>query len=198
MKWASVLKSSFHDPRCCDEGQTETAWRALVSSLFCRRDGSGVITGFAGVGTLEQYNVATGEPTGVTKANNPSDPDYIPDYYNTGMCPLPVPEGDPAPVGNSVVYAFNGCTGILVIQLNNIVTGDVIDIDVPGSGNITQSIPDGSYAVTMHVSQTGGLHVQMIANGTTKVVASDDNADMEIQDTAININVRPTNADITG
>lgn len=36
--------------------------------------------------TLVQYSTLTGQPTGVTKPNNSSDPDYVPPVYNTTAC----------------------------------------------------------------------------------------------------------------
>ena len=46
-------------------------------------------TGYQAYTTLEQYYVLTGLPTGVTKPNVPSDPDYVAPVLNLIDCPLP-------------------------------------------------------------------------------------------------------------
>jgi hypothetical protein len=43
-------------------------------------------TGYKGYGRLRQKNVETGEYTGVTKTNDPSDPDYIAPVYDPTYC----------------------------------------------------------------------------------------------------------------
>ena len=45
-------------------------------------------TGFKGWHLLEEYNTATGEPTGQTKPNAPLDPDYVPPVYDPTTCPI--------------------------------------------------------------------------------------------------------------
>lgn len=51
---------------------------------------SAVNTGRVIYATLQQVLVDTGTPTGTTKANDPNDPDYIPPFTDTTMCPPPV------------------------------------------------------------------------------------------------------------
>lgn len=46
-------------------------------------------TGKKAYKTLEQYNVATGEATGVTKPNIDTDADYVAPVDDTGTCPIP-------------------------------------------------------------------------------------------------------------
>jgi hypothetical protein len=46
-------------------------------------------TGYQAYTTLEQYYVLTGLPTGVTKPNDPGDPDYVAPVLNLIDCPLP-------------------------------------------------------------------------------------------------------------
>jgi len=48
-----------------------------------------VNTGKKGYQTLEQYDVATGLATGLTKPNTPGDPDYVPPVTDLVSCPLP-------------------------------------------------------------------------------------------------------------
>jgi hypothetical protein len=48
-----------------------------------------VNTGMKGWQTLEQYDVATGIATGVTKPNLEGDPDYVPPVEDLISCPLP-------------------------------------------------------------------------------------------------------------
>lgn len=47
-------------------------------------------TGILIYSILIEVDEETGEPTGNTKPNIPSDPDYIPPVENTDMCPLPI------------------------------------------------------------------------------------------------------------
>lgn len=46
-------------------------------------------TGQKGFAILIQMSTLTGQPTGVTKPNIPSDPDYIPPVTDLDACPLP-------------------------------------------------------------------------------------------------------------
>ena len=46
-------------------------------------------TGFKAYTNLEQYYLDNGVATGVTKVNNPSDPDYIAPFLDLAFCPLP-------------------------------------------------------------------------------------------------------------
>lgn len=43
-------------------------------------------TGYKGYGRLRQKNKDTGAYTGVTKVNDPDDPDYVPPVYDTKYC----------------------------------------------------------------------------------------------------------------
>ncbi|MES2110950.1 MAG: hypothetical protein V4577_19490 [Bacteroidota bacterium] len=164
--------------------------------MSCVLDGNGSNTGFVNVGTLEQFFNDDNSPTGTTKSNLPSDANYIANYRDINMCPLPSGGGD-TPPSNSVIYAFNGCTGILVMQLVNTVTADSIDIDVPHGGDVTQNIPSGTYDITMHVSQDGGMRPQMICNGVRQVTAPDATRGFNGVTTPINVSVRPTTDAIT-
>jgi hypothetical protein len=56
--------------------------------------------------TLVEYNSATGEPTGVTKPNVSSDPDYIPPFYDENACPT---TQDTITLStNFIYYDYNG------------------------------------------------------------------------------------------
>lgn len=63
-----------------------TAWRVQAASQTC---GTGEYEGYVIHTILEEYTVSTGINTGVTKANDPIDPDYIAGYYDVEVCPLP-------------------------------------------------------------------------------------------------------------
>jgi hypothetical protein len=64
-----------------------TAWRPLESSLRCVRE-NGINTGIAVYDFLEQYFVESEDPTGQTKINTPSDPDYVAPVENLAACPI--------------------------------------------------------------------------------------------------------------
>jgi hypothetical protein len=49
-------------------------------------------TGMKAYATLEQYSVTTGLATGITKPNDPGDPDYVPPVEDLTTCPLPAAE----------------------------------------------------------------------------------------------------------
>lgn len=46
-------------------------------------------TGYKAWTTLEQYRADTGVATGLTKPNDPEDPDYVPPEFDPDTCPLP-------------------------------------------------------------------------------------------------------------
>lgn len=200
----SILKSSFHDIRCCDETVTTniqtgvtTAWRALVSSLSCLLT-NGANTGYVHCQTLEQFDTATNQPTGVYKPNTPSDPDHVADYLDTNMCAISQEQPTTA-----LLYAANNCSGILGIELTNETTLEVINLDVNPSQSITQTIPVGLYKIIMHCSQTQpaspgpALHVLQIVNSVTKVLATEALQQYDHVTTNININVHPTTQDLS-
>lgn len=58
-------------------------WQPIDS--FCVLE-EGARTGFQGWNTLRQYDTLNQVPTGITKPNSPSDPDYVAPVYNTGAC----------------------------------------------------------------------------------------------------------------
>jgi len=60
------------------------AWRPI--SPTCVLDEDGVQTGYKGWNTLEQYDTYSGNVTGVTKPNSPSDPDYVSPIYDPMAC----------------------------------------------------------------------------------------------------------------
>lgn len=45
-----------------------------------------VRTGYKGWENLEQYDLYSGNATGLTKSNSPGDPDYVPPVYDPGTC----------------------------------------------------------------------------------------------------------------
>ena len=61
------------------------AWRPINS--YCVLN-NGARTGYQGWNTLEQYDTYSGDPTGVTKPNSSSDPDYVAPVYNTTSCSI--------------------------------------------------------------------------------------------------------------
>ncbi|WP_373399676.1 hypothetical protein V8V91_08465 [Algoriphagus halophilus] len=65
-----------------------TAWRVLESSLRCERDANNINTGMAIYDFLEEYFTETDLPTGETKLNAPSDPDYVAPVEDFVSCPV--------------------------------------------------------------------------------------------------------------
>lgn len=75
--YAGVVVYPSNPPGAATDGQI---------NIFDKSSGADN-TGYVVVSTLEEYNVNTGDPTGVTKMNTPSDPDYIPPYVDVVECP---------------------------------------------------------------------------------------------------------------
>jgi hypothetical protein len=61
--------------------------------------------------TLQEINPSTSSPTGVTKPNVETDPDYIPIEYNEGICPvtdsLACPVVVATPIAGGLIYEFS-------------------------------------------------------------------------------------------
>jgi len=119
----SLVKSSLHDIRCCDETPVTVVdgvtlgWRAQSQSLTCVLNNADTNTGYVHVETLEQYNVATGQPTGVTKPNSISDPDYIADYPDTTMCAISQPQPS---YGYATINNYVTCKGYVeIVSIEN-------------------------------------------------------------------------------
>jgi hypothetical protein len=200
----SLIKSTFHDIRCCDEvvksvdGVT-LAWRALVSSVSCVLDAQGGKTGYATVATLEEYDTSTSAPTGKQKVNSPSDGNYIPDYIDHDNCSVTV---EPT---TAIAYNFNGCSGHLAVQL--ILESDrsvVFNYDVNPSASLNKTVPPGLYEITLFCPQdqppgpAPALHVAMTVNSKFSVVATEALQLFHHIQTPINISVRPTTQATTG
>ncbi len=194
MKYGTYIKSSLIDPRCCDNDPVPsdtvtTGWRALISSITCVLD-NGRNTGYVNVHTLEQYTLSNGQPTGLTKLNTPSDPDYIGNYINISMCPT-ANQGIPL----AELFAFNGCSGVLNINLVNQADNNILyNLTVDPSQTLSFQLIAGNYDVNMHCSQSTPdvLHVLQTCNGVTKIAASDQTAGFTPVATPVNISVRPT------
>jgi len=98
-------------------------------------------SGYQSFTTIEQYYLDNGVATGIIKANDPLDPDYVPDVYNIIACPLtlpdsptPTPTKTPTPTptptpsispcktwraaikGNDYILSYNDCNGDPVIK----------------------------------------------------------------------------------
>lgn len=198
----SLIKSTFHDIRCCDENsgtQTDpqtgisTSWRAFVSSLTCLLDSNGKNTGYVHCQTLEEYDIANNQPTGVTSPNIPSHAGYIPDYLDTSMCAIAQEQPQTA-----ILYASNNCTGILVVEMVNEATQEAINFDVNPNQSLTKIIPVGVYKIIMHCSQqqpappAPALHVLQTVNSITRVLQTEALYTFEHIPTGINITCRPT------
>lgn len=84
-----------------------TAWRVLESSVSCVKDGNNQNTGVASYAYLEQYDTVTDLPTGFTKINTPSDPDYIAPAENLSACPIATNDYQPG-----FLYIVNGASGL--------------------------------------------------------------------------------------
>lgn len=189
----SLIKSSLHDIRCCDETKSNSlAWRAAVSSLTCVLN-NGSNTGYVNVGLLEEYDTATNLPTGQTKLNVPSDLSYIPDYLDSSMCPIQQQQPQTA-----LLYASNSCSGILVLQLTHKDTGDAYNFDIAPGTSTTENIPVGHYDILSHCSQqqpaspAPALNVMIIVNGETKVLATEAVHTFFNKASNLNISCKPT------
>ncbi|MEB0278961.1 hypothetical protein [Mucilaginibacter sp. 10B2] len=193
MRYRSLIKSSLHDIRCCDEIVTvvdgvSTAWRALPSSVSCVQVDD-VNTGYAHVLTLEQYNSATSVATGLTKANLPSDPDYIADYVSTFSCPLPIPTGN--------LYAINNSNLDMSLNFFKVGTADYNHRDITPNHSVSVDLPFGTYDVTILcnvVQPPSGptLHMQCNINGVTKIINNGSTFHFSSVTLPIDINVHPT------
>jgi hypothetical protein len=96
MKWGRYIMSSFGELPFIDDTPVTppvnpTGWRALTTAVSCITNG-GVNTGYVHVDTLEEYYLINSAPTGNTKPNVPSDPNYIADYINSTLCAVGIPE----------------------------------------------------------------------------------------------------------
>jgi hypothetical protein len=74
--------------------------------------------GFVGYGILERYNIDTGEPTGETKPNTEFiggelNEDYVAPVFNTSICPITNPDGQP-PVVTNLAETNNSQTSISI------------------------------------------------------------------------------------
>ena len=64
---------------------------STVASSISVDDGSPkVLNGYKGYRTLEEYDILTGRPTGQTKPNVESDPDYVHPAFDPDSCPIGV------------------------------------------------------------------------------------------------------------
>jgi hypothetical protein len=154
MEFLSLIKSSLHDIRCCDESATTTmvggvtittAWRALASSITCVVAPSDLNTGFANVATLEEFNTVTGLPTGNTKPNSPSDPNFIPDYISSS-CPVQQTGGSTSKF--STISCHIGSKGSVEIMGIN---GDPTDFMRSFTPNSNQTVTLGGAAFDIRI-----------------------------------------------
>ena len=165
MKYASYIKSSLHDIRCCDETATTvtTGWRALASSVTCVQGSNDLNTGYATVATLEEYNLSTGLATGNTKPNSPSDPNYVPDYISSN-CPIQTPPHNGGASGTTI-NCYAPCKG--TVEIIGLHGTDVLVSYVPNSHN-SVSIGSGAYqcTVTNHdVASSAPVPCVIVVNG---------------------------------
>jgi hypothetical protein len=86
---------------------------------------------------LSEYNARTGQPTGRTKPNVPSDPNYIDPIVDTVSCPLPGPVV--IPTINILVVIGSGFA--LTIKL--LYGIEHISRTTAGTWNVTDRIYDG-------------------------------------------------------
>lgn len=82
------------------DAPVQLAWRIKPTPFTCVLDEYGLQTGYKAYNTLEQFNIVTGEATGVEKPNEVGDPDYVPPVYDAVNCVPEPPDGTPDP------YAF--------------------------------------------------------------------------------------------
>jgi hypothetical protein len=189
MEYLSLIKSSFHDIRCCDESiSTGTSWRAVASSLVCALGTDGFNNGYVHVIELEEFTNSTGVLTGLTKPNLSSDPNFIADYLSLSTCAL---RGDGG-ITAGTLFARNYNSGILIITLSGIGGLPNYEFDCDPGASITQAITAGSYDIVLHVGQTGGLRVRMNVNDQSALVNTDENHLFAACATPINITTNPT------
>lgn len=74
-------------PGCMDPNAENYDPNANVDDGSCTY--APVNTGYKAWATLEEYHIASGLPTGQTKPNAESDPDYVPPVHDPITCPLP-------------------------------------------------------------------------------------------------------------
>ncbi len=111
-----------------DNTPTTTAWRAQQEPYTCVLDEYGLRTGYKAFNFLEQYYTATGENTGVTKPNSPSDPDYIaPVVDETACVPQPV---DPTPDPFTFVDVVNAELSTMYVSNAVTISGINIPVDI--------------------------------------------------------------------
>lgn len=72
---------------CTDPNATNYDPSAVIDDGSCTY--APVNTGYKAWATLEEYHIASGLPTGQTKPNAESDPDYVPPVHDPITCPLP-------------------------------------------------------------------------------------------------------------
>lgn len=156
-----IIKSSFYDYE--GGAPATTAWRLLFSSLACVLDGSGNNTGVVHGTTLEEFTIATGVATGVTKANTPTDPNHIADYSDITMCPITV-----APVDSSAeLYSNRGAPADAVLDNHDGVHSySMLGVD----GDSIIPIVPGTYDVTVTPNAGGSPHARIIVNGGAPVI----------------------------
>ena len=97
-----------YDTSTCPLPPPPLGWRSIEP--YCE-EVNGSNTGYLAYATLEEYNLDTGEATGVTKPNSLSDPDYMAPIYKPSQCPLPDSE---APVFTSQPYHSTGYNNLMI------------------------------------------------------------------------------------
>jgi hypothetical protein len=189
-KILSLVTSSLHDLRCCDESVTlPLGWRALTSSITCLLDGSGHNTGFAHVATLEQFTIATGLPNGETKPNSPSDPNYIANYSDISLCPIPTVEV-PDPPATAIIEVHNNTPDSHVTVHITSIGGVEYNLEVYPHGTGTLSILNSVYNVNV-VSTGGTTQNATICNGNTIPLNQDEHHDFGAVSVPILVTVQP-------
>lgn len=174
-KWAHFITTSLGGIRCCDGEVTQvdpanpTAWRSLVSSITCVLDGGGNKTGYANVATLQQYYTNTGLPTGTTKSNTPSDPDYQVDYLDTTMCATTGDDGDIIPPQVAELDNYTAASDFKANITCNY-PYSVTHMTTASAGHQVTSYISGSTFDVQVIRQTGHTHATINCNGYVQTI----------------------------
>lgn len=155
----------------------ETSWRPVLGAYTCVLNEDGEVTGYKQYNTLEEFYLATGANTGVTKPNEPSDPNYSFPVLDTEDCE-PTFKSDEI---SGLVQRDNCATGS---------TGTSVTYTVP-FGYITSTISkeDANEQAQEYFDETKQAYANNPANGAV-CVPDENNITMIVENKSTsNVNV---------
>lgn len=113
---------------------------------------------------LVEYNIRTGQPTGRTKPNVPSDPNYIPPVEDLINCPLP---GEPVIPYRDIVVNLLGFTATVKLQYGV----SYVERSINGTWSVVDRTYDGVlFEITTNVVPSYILQVKYNDNSSTKQI----------------------------